>query len=101
MANRATLQATVEDAALLAEIAPWSQKLTDLARAALLGLDALAGGDEAIYREARDAAATQSPAVAATLSNSGIALLSGGEVNPPVDRFADLFAAIDARLGGG
>jgi len=101
VANRATLQATVEDAALLAEIAPWSQKLTDLARAALLGLDALAGGDEAIYREARDAAATQSPAVAATLSNSGIALLSGGEVNPPVDRFADLFAAIDARLGGG
>ena len=99
--NGAALQATLDDAQLLAEIAPWSRKLTDLASAALAGLDALAGsGDPAAYRAARDAATAQAPAVAATISNSGLATLSGGVVNPPVDRFADLFAAIDARLGG-
>jgi hyaluronoglucosaminidase len=100
-ANRAALLATVEDAALLTEIAPWSEKLTALASAGLAGLDALAGtGDAARYRVARDAATALPPAVAQTLSNSGLAVLSGGVVNPPVDRFADLFAAIDARLGG-
>jgi hyaluronoglucosaminidase len=99
--NGAALQATLDDAQLLAEIAPWSRKLTDLATAALAGLDAVADdGDPAAYRAARDAATAQPPAVAATISNSGLATLSGGVVNPPVDRFADLFAALDAHLGG-
>lgn len=99
-ANRQELLATIDDTALLAEIAPWSEKLTALAAAGLEGLDALAGtGDAARYRAARDAASSQPLAVAQTLSNSGLAVLSGGVVNPPVDRFADLFAAIDARLG--
>ena len=100
-ANRAALRDTIEDAQLLAEIEPWSRKLTDLAAAGLAGLDALgSGGDAAAYRSARHAAERQDPVVAGTLSNSGLATLSGGVVNPPVDRFADLFAAIDARLGG-
>jgi hypothetical protein len=100
-ANRQALLATVEDPALLAEIAPWSEKLTALAGAGIAGLDALAGaGDAARYRAARDAAIAPPEAVAQTLSNSGLAVLAGGVVNPPVDRFADLFAAIDARLGG-
>ena len=98
-ANQADLAATVDDAQLLAEIEPWSAKLTQLAHAGLLGLDALDGaaavGD---YRAARDAARTQPWLVAATISNSGLAALAGGTINPPVDRFADLFAALDARL---
>ncbi|MBY0276280.1 beta-N-acetylglucosaminidase domain-containing protein [Candidatus Binatia bacterium] len=99
--NRAALQATIDDPQLLAEIRPWSDKLTELAAAGLAGLDALAGrADAATFRSARVAATTPGPLVAATLSNSGLATLSGGVVNPPVDRFADLFAAIDARLGG-
>lgn len=99
-ANRAALQETVDDAQLLAEIEPWSRKLTDLAAAALIGLDALDGSAPAAgYRSARDAASATPWAVAATISNSGLAVLSGGVVNPPVDRFADLFTAIDAGLG--
>lgn len=100
-ADRAALQATVEDGQLLAEIEPWSRKLTELATAALAGLDALAGNaDPGSYRAARDAATAQPPVVAGTVSNSGLAALAGGAINPPVDRFADLFAAIDGRLGG-
>jgi hyaluronoglucosaminidase len=97
--NQADLQATIDDAQLLAEIAPWSDKLTQLARAALLGLGALDGTVSAsAYRAARDAARTPPWLVAATISNSGLAALAGGTINPPVDRFADLFTAIDARL---
>ena len=100
-ANRAALQATIDDPQLLAEIEPWSRKLTDLATAALAGLAALAGRADAVtYRDARDAAARQAPAVAATISNSALAVLSGGVVNPPVDRFGELFVAIDERLRG-
>jgi len=98
-ANRADLQATLDDPGLLAEIDPWSAKLERLARAALAGLDALDGrGSAAIYRSARDEARRAPWSVAATLSNSGLSALSGGVVNPPVDRFGDLFAAIDALL---
>lgn len=100
-ANQADLVATVDDAQLLAEIAPWSAKLTALAGAALLGLDALDGAASAgAYRAARDQARSAPQLVAATISNSGLAALGGGAVNPPVDRFGDLFAAIDARLAG-
>jgi hyaluronoglucosaminidase len=98
-ANQAQLAATIDDQQLLAEIAPWSDKLTLLARAGLAGLDAL--GETAspdAYRAARDAAQAPPWLVAATVSNSGLAALAGGAINPPVDRFADLFAALDARL---
>ena len=99
-ANRAALLATIEDQQLLAEIEPWSRKLTDLATAGLAGLDALEGrGDAAAYRSAREAAERQEPLVAGTFTSPGLATLSGGVVNPPVDRFGGLFAAIDARLG--
>jgi len=101
-ANRAELLATIEDATLLADVAPWSEKLERLARAGLAGLDALDGsGSPEAYRAARDQARRAPWSVAATLSNSGLAALSGGVVNPPVDRFADLFAAVDARLPTG
>ena len=97
--NRAELLATVDDARLLAEIAPWSEKLTRLATAALAGLEALdAGGSAATYRALREQAVREPWVVAGTLSNSGLAALSDGVINPPVDRFADLFAAVDARL---
>lgn len=98
-ANRADLQATLDDPRLLAELEPWSAKLEHLARAALAGLDAVEGAVPAdVYRAARDEARRPPPSVAATLSNSGLAALSGGVVNPPVDRFGDLFVAIDALL---
>jgi hyaluronoglucosaminidase len=99
-ANQAELVARLDDERLLGEIAPWSAKLAALAAAGLTGLDALAGlaGPDA-YLEARAAAESEPWAVAQTLSSTGLAALSGGHVNPPVDRFADLFAAIDARLG--
>ena len=99
-ANGDELRGTIDDPALLAEIAPWSDKLTLLARAALAGLDALAGaGSAEAYRGLRTAALASPVAVAETRSNSGLAFLSGGVVNPPVDRFGDLFGALDARLG--
>lgn len=98
-ANHAALQATIDAAALLADVAPWSEKLERLARAGLAGLDALDGAGSAdAYRTARDQARQGPWSVAATLSNSGLAALSGGVINPPVDRFADLFVAIDERL---
>lgn len=98
-ANRERLQATVDDPRLLAEIDPWSRKLTDLAGASLLGLDAIAGrAAPDLYRARRDAATAAPPLVAATLPAPSLPVLSAGEVNPPVDRFADLFAAVDARL---
>ena len=100
-ANRAALQEALAVGQLLAEMEPWSGKLADLALAGLAGLEALAGrADAAAYRSSRDAAERQDPVVAGIRSNSGLATLSGGVVNPPVDRFVDLFAAIDARLGG-
>lgn len=99
--NQAELLATIDDERLLAEIAPWSAKLTLLATAGLAGMDALAGaGSAETYRAARDEAAAAPWLVAATISNSGLAALSGGRINPPVDRFGDLFAALDARLPG-
>lgn len=99
-ANGDELRATIDDPALLADVAPWSDKLTLLARAGLAGLDALAGsGSAEDYRSARDVALESRLAVAETRSNPGLAVLSGGVVNPPVDRFGDLFAAIEVRLG--
>ena len=57
-------------------------------------------GDASVdaYRAGRDTARQDPRLVAATLSNAGLAVLSGGVVNPAVDRFGDLFAALDARL---
>ncbi|HEY8518148.1 MAG TPA: beta-N-acetylglucosaminidase domain-containing protein [Candidatus Binatia bacterium] len=98
--NEAELMAGLDDERLRSEIAPWSAKLTKLADAALTGLDALAGLASAeSYAAKRDAARAETQAVAETVSSDGLATLSGGHVNPPVDRFAELFAAIDARLG--
>lgn len=98
-ANEEELRAHLDDPALLAEIAPWSRKLTALSRAGLAGLAALAGtGSAADYRALREAALTEPWAVAATISNEGLAALSGGVVNPPVDRFADLFRLLDELL---
>ncbi|MEW6270966.1 MAG: beta-N-acetylglucosaminidase domain-containing protein [Thermodesulfobacteriota bacterium] len=98
--NEAELAARLADERLREEIAPWSAKLTLLADAALAGLDALDGAAaREAYEAKRDAARAEPWAVAETVSSAGLAALSGGHVNPPVDRFAELFAAIDARLG--
>src|SRR5262249_48390003 len=98
-ANRDDLQRTLDDAPMLAEIDPWSRKLTLLARAALRGLDALNGtGSATDYQsEKADALASGHELVAADQFPGGLEALVGGEVHS-VDRFGDLFAAIDRRL---
>jgi len=98
-ANRDDLQHTIDDPQLLEDIDPWSQKLSALAGAALTGLDATLGrASAADYQRQRDAANASPYLVAANGVTPSIATLIGGTPNPPVDRFADLFAAIDRRL---
>ncbi|HYC23316.1 MAG TPA: hypothetical protein VEI94_11455, partial [Candidatus Bathyarchaeia archaeon] len=73
--------------------------LSALTGAALTGLDATLGGASAAdYQRQRDAANASPYLVAANGVTPSIATLIGGTPNPPVDRFADLFAAIDRRL---
>jgi len=97
-ANEEELRETLGEHELLAEIAPWSRQLTRLARAALLGLDAVASRDGAdAYRAARDAARPADEVVAATVLPPGLAPFVAGQ-GVTVDRFAALFAAIERRL---
>jgi len=74
---------------LFAELEPWSRQLTRLARAGLAGLAALHGtSDRAAFEAARESTRPHDEIVAATAGHGDT-----------VDRFAELFAAIDARLG--
>ena len=97
--NEDELAAALAEAPLLAEIAPWSRQLGRLARAALAGLDALAGTaarDEFVAH--RDEARGGDHLVAATRLPQALQPFVAG-AGETVDRFAALFAAIDARLG--
>jgi hypothetical protein len=96
--NESALRTALGDHALLAEIAPWSRQLTRLARAALLGLAAIASTEtEPAYRAAREATRPSDEVVAATVLPPGLAPFVAGQ-GEAVDRFAELFAAIDRRL---
>lgn len=96
--NEAALRRALGDREIFRAIAPWSEQLTRLARAALLGLDALAGaGSVASYEEARSAAQAGTCVVAATVLPEALLPFSVGQ-GEVVDRFAALFAAIDRRL---
>lgn len=96
--NEEDLQRAMRGHALLGEIGPWSRQLARLARAALNGLDALAGiGTVDAYRAARDAAGAHDEVVAATPLPPGLTPFVAGQ-GDAVDRFAELFVAIDERL---
>jgi hyaluronoglucosaminidase len=96
--NEAQLRRALAGHALLADVEPWSQQLTRLARAALAGVDALRGaaprGD---YEAARDLARRYDHVVASTRLPSPLLPFVAGQ-GIGVDRFADLFAAIEQRL---
>jgi hyaluronoglucosaminidase len=90
--------AALRDAALSAEIEPWCAKLADLARAATAGLEALAGGRPAReFRELRDAAQARVEAVGSSRLPERLRLLVAG-AEEGVDRFAELFTAIEGEL---
>jgi beta-N-acetylglucosaminidase len=96
--NLMDLGLRLDDRTLLHEIDPWAFKLFLLARAGLLGLDALdasAAPDD--YRVARDQALAGPQSVARDDASELIESLAGAQAHR-VDRFGDLFAAIDARL---
>jgi len=96
--NGERLASSLAHTPLLAEIAPWSRRLGQLSHAALAGLDALAGrGSAGDYVALREESRGRDHLVAATrLPQALQPFVSGG--GETVDRFADLFAAIDARL---
>lgn len=96
--NDGCLAASLAGTPLLAEISPWSRQLTRLSSAALAGLDALAGrGAASDYVVRRDESRGGDHLVAATrLPQALRPFIAGGGAT--VDRFAELFAAIDARL---
>jgi hyaluronoglucosaminidase len=92
------LERELGDAALSSELAPWSDKLAHLARAARAGLDALAGvapADE--FRALRAAAQARPERVACTTLPPGLVPFVAG-AGEAVDRFDELFAAIERRL---
>lgn len=96
--NEDELAAALADSPLLTEIAPWSRQLGRLARAALAGLDALAGTatrDE--FGARRDDTRGREHLVAATRLPQALQPFVAG-AGETVDRFAVLFAAIEARL---
>ncbi|MFM7140995.1 MAG: beta-N-acetylglucosaminidase domain-containing protein [Alphaproteobacteria bacterium] len=97
----ATLEADLRrraEPALVADIEPWLAKTTALARAARLGLDALDGGaSAAAWREARDRATALPVEVAADHVSDGFAAFNATTAKN-TDRFADLFARIEAGL---
>ncbi|HZR82637.1 MAG TPA: beta-N-acetylglucosaminidase domain-containing protein [Candidatus Binatia bacterium] len=93
------LALSLDDADLWREVEPWSAKLGDLARAARAGLDALAGvRSPEEFRALRAAAEARPHRVACTRLPDALRpfAVGGGE---GVDRFADLFAAIERALG--
>jgi hyaluronoglucosaminidase len=102
-ALHAELAATLDDAALLAEIEPWSAKLARLADAALTGLDAVESGSRAADYRAKRSAAEDAPQLVAAdafpFTDGPMAGLASGPVRS-VSRFGDLFAAIDRALAG-
>ncbi len=96
--NEAVLRRALRGREILPAIAPWSEQLTRLARAALRGLDALDGvGSVASYEDARCAAQAGTCVVAATVLPSALLPFVAGQ-GEVVDRFAALFAGIDRRL---
>jgi hyaluronoglucosaminidase len=93
------LERSLGDVALWKEIAPWGAKLAELARAARVGLDALAGARSAgEFRALRDAAQARPERVACTTLPPWLRPFAAG-AGEGVDRFAELFAAIDRALG--
>jgi hyaluronoglucosaminidase len=97
--NEDELAAAFPDSPLLAEIAPWSRQLGRLARAALAGLDALVGtGAREDFIVRRDETRGSDHLVAATRLPQVLQPFVAG-AGATVDRFVELFAAIDARLG--
>jgi hyaluronoglucosaminidase len=98
-ANDHRLRAELRDEELLRDVAPWSAKLAALAEASLAGLRAIDGVSEIDeYRRQRDAALALPQVVCSTILPSPLApfCVGGGE---GVDRFAELFSAIDRALG--
>lgn len=96
--NDERLAEALADSPLLAEIAPWSAQLRRLALAGIAGLDALAGvasRDDFVAR--REDTYGQDRLVAATRLPQALQPFVAG-AGETVDRFAELFAAIDARL---
>jgi hypothetical protein len=92
------LAGSLDDPLLCAELAPFSAKLGALADAALAGLDAIAGrrsADE--FRTLRKAAETGVERIACTKLPESLRPFVAG-AGRGVDHFADLFAAIEARL---
>ncbi|MBY0273894.1 beta-N-acetylglucosaminidase domain-containing protein [Candidatus Binatia bacterium] len=96
--NEAHLTAAFTDAPLLAEIAPWSRQMGRLARAALAGLDVLAGdASRDGFVSLRDESRAADHLVAATRLPGALQPFVAG-AGETVDRFAELFAAIESRL---
>lgn len=96
--NEDRLAAAFAGSPLLAEIAPWSRQLGRLARAGLAGLDALVGtASREEFCRRRDEARGGDHLVAATRLPQALQPFVAG-AGETVDRFAELFAAIDARL---
>lgn len=92
------LERALGQAPLWCEIEPWSKQLARLASAALVGLDALAGrASRDAYDAARSALHGHDHVVAATVLPFPLQPFAAGQ-GEPVDRFAELFALIDARL---
>jgi hyaluronoglucosaminidase len=97
--NDQRLRDELQDQDLLRDVGPWSAKLAALAEAALAGLRAIDGAVAAEdYRQRRDAALALPQVVCSTILPSPLApfCIGGGE---GVDRFAELFSAIDRVLG--
>jgi hyaluronoglucosaminidase len=96
--NEPHLATALAGSALLAEVAPWSQQLGRLARAGLAGLDALSGrAAPTAFTALRDEARTSDHLVAATRLPQALQPFVAG-AGETVDRFAELFAAIERRL---
>ncbi|MFN8599075.1 MAG: protein O-GlcNAcase [Candidatus Binatia bacterium] len=96
--NDERLAAAFAGSPLLADVAPWSAQLRRLALAGLAGLDALTGAasrDAFVAR--REDTHGHDRLVAATRLPQALQPFAAG-AGETVDRFADLFAAIDARL---
>lgn len=96
--NEGQLATALADAPLLGEIAPWSHQLARLARAALTGLDALAGAaTREAYAALRDETRASDHLVAATRLPHALQPFVAG-AGETVDRFAELFAVVEERL---
>lgn len=98
-ANGERLSSVLAGSPLAAEIAPWSDQLGRHARAALAGLDALAGtASRDAFAARRDETRGHDHLVAATRLPQALQPFVAG-AGATVDRFAALYAAIDERLG--